>query len=87
MDNYEEFMNNKIKPSPYIIYAQLIRPELKKQFPNVSFGEMGKIIRKSYNELIVNEYKYKLLLKCNENYDLSKSFDENTSNYKLDLVY
>ncbi len=42
---------SKRTPSPYIIFCQEKRPELKAAHPNATFGEMGKMLGQMWGQM------------------------------------
>ena len=46
-----EFFENKKKKNEYTIYSSKRRKELKKEHPDMDFGEMSKIIGEEWREL------------------------------------
>ena len=74
-DDYESEPIKKIKPSPYIIYCQIMRPKIKKENSNASFGEIGKMLMNSWKQL--DDKKKEIICKVSNNYNFNVSFDEN----------
>ena len=57
---------NKRAPSPFIVFCNVMKHQLKEEFPSYSFGEIGKILSKRWN--LLSEVEKTVLL-------LSKWFD------------
>jgi len=66
----------KHRPSPYIIFCMIIRPQFKQKYPNATFGEMGRLLMDAYRML--SDEQLKIFVDIHNNYDTYKTFEENT---------